>query len=158
MNDGIDIAQLRDQVVRPALQAIGLWSPAAEELLLGTVLQESGGGHFLHQLGSGPAVGICQMEPATHDDIWANFLAHQPALAEMVTRLTLPGLSRLQQLGGNLYYAVAMARLLYHRIPAPLPAAGDLNAQAAYYKRYYNTAGGAASTTQYVANWRRAFG
>ncbi|HLN23837.1 MAG TPA: hypothetical protein VK558_07620 [Patescibacteria group bacterium] len=158
MNDGIDMTQLRDQVVRPALQAIGLWSAAAEELLLGTVLQESGGGHYLHQEGTGPAVGICQMEPATHDDIWANFLAHQPDLAQMMTRLTLPGVSRLQQLGGNLYYAVAMARVLYHRISAPLPAAGDLDGQAAYYKRYYNTAGGAASTAQYLANWHRAFG
>ena len=154
MITGIDFSQLRDEVVRPALTLIGLWSPAAEELLLGTILQESQCGHWLRQLGGGPAVGLCQMELATHDDIWKTFLPGQPALAQKLTNMLLPNMGRTQQLAGNLYYAVAMARVLYHRLREPLPAAGDLEGQAAYYKAYYNTAGGAATIAEYVAKMR----
>ena len=160
MNDqGIDIRQLRDLVVRPALDAIGLGGPAAEELMIGTILQESGGGHWLHQLGTGPAIGICQMEPATHDDIWRNFLRSRPDLAAKVQRLMVEaqvGEDGASEMAGNLYYAVAMARLVYARAPEPLPPAADLAAQAAYYKRHYNTADGAATVAPYMANWQRA--
>ena len=160
-DQGIDIRQLRDLVVRPTLDAIGLGGPAAEELMIGTILQESGGGHWLHQLGAGPAIGICQMEPDTHDDIWQNFLRFHPSLATKVQQLMIH--TRIEdedwyEMAGNLYYAVAMARLVYARIEEPLPAAGDIAAQAAYYKRHYNTADGAATVAQYMANWQRAVG
>jgi len=153
----IDPGQLRSLVIAPALAALGLASPAAEELLLGTALQETGGGHWLHQLGAGPAIGLYQMEPATHDDIWKSFLASHAELAAKVTSLTVPGLSKLAQLAGNLYYATAMTRIFYDRVPEPLPAAGDIAAQAAYYKAHYNTPLGAATTAQYLENWHKAF-
>ena len=156
---GIDIRQLRDLVVRPALEAIGLGGPAAEELMIGTILQESGGGHWLHQMGAGSAIGICQMEPATHDDLWRNFLRSRSDLAAKIQRLMVEaqvGEDGASEMAGNLYYAVAMARLVYARVPEPLPPAGDLAAQAAYYKRHYNTADGAATAAQYMANWQRA--
>ena len=41
-------------------------------------------------------------------------------------------------------------------LDAALPQQGDLAAQAAYYKRHYNTADGAATVAQYMANWQRA--
>ena len=158
---GIDIQQLRDLVVRPALEIIGLGGTAAEELMIGTILQESNGGHWLHQLGSGPAIGICQMEPTTHDDIWKNYLRFHSDLAAKLQSLTVAahvGEMPASEMAGNLYYAVAMARLVYARVHEPLPPAGDLAAQAAYYKQHYNTAGGAATTLQYVANWQAAMG
>ena len=49
----LNAQQLRTLVVRPALQAIGAWSPAAENLVMGTAGQESRLTH-LHQLGGGP--------------------------------------------------------------------------------------------------------
>ena len=158
---GMDIQQLRDLVVGPALEIIGLGGTAAEELMIGTILQESGGGHWLHQLGSGPAIGICQMEPATHDDIWKNYLRFHSDLAAKLQNLTIAahvGEMPASEMAGNLYYAVAMARLVYARVPEPLPPAGDLAAQATYYKQHHNTAGGAATTFQYVANWQAAMG
>jgi hypothetical protein len=154
--EGIDIRQLRELVVRPALDAIGLGGVAAEELMIGTILQESAGGHWLHQLGTGPAVGICQMEPATHDDLWSNFLSGRLDLAAKLRGLMLGAVPGAAEMAGNLYYAVAMARLVYFRCPEPLPAAGDLSAQATYYKRHYNTGEGAATVAEYEANWQRA--
>lgn len=155
---GIDPAQFRQYVIRPALTVIQLGGDAAEELLLGTAIQESGLGHYLHQLGKGPAVGPEEMEPATHDDLWANYLPAFPALAMSLRSLRIPTLDILpsDQMAGNDYYAVAMARVLYRRAPEPLPAAGDLAGQAAYYKAHYNTPAGAATVDQYIANWRAA--
>ena len=98
---GIDPVQLRTLVIRPALDAIGLGGDAAEEQMLGIVLQESSGGRYLHQLGAGPAEGIDQLEPATANDIDTNYLGFRPALRAKVMEWVLPGLSVVDQLPGN---------------------------------------------------------
>jgi len=49
--------------------------------------------------------------------------------------------------------AVLHARLHYFHKSAPVP--GDLEGQAAYYKRHYNTAAGKGSPEKYIADWRR---
>lgn len=157
----INPKQLRDEIIRPTLQLLvplqhdqsGMSVEGAVELLLGTAMQESRCGEFLHQLGSGPALGIMQMEPATHDDIWTNYLEFHPEFRVPISGLICNGLKRLPQLEGNLYYAVAMARMQYMRAPGKLPAAGDLGNQAAYYKLHYNTPAGSATLDQYINNW-----
>lgn len=70
--------------ISPALQSISsnkfpTWSPAAKELLLGTAIVESDL-QFRKQHGDGPARGLFQMEPVTHNDIWDNFLNTGPSL------------------------------------------------------------------------------
>ena len=156
---GIDPNDFRTYVIKPALGVLGVafGGDAAEELLLGTALQESQCGRWLKQLGGGPAVSPFGIEPATHDDIWKNFLAFRAGLAASVMSLRIPGLGPLAQLAGNPIYACAIARMKYVRAPGQLPSAGDLPGQAAYYKAYYNTADGAASVGTYIANWRAAF-
>lgn len=46
---------------------------------------------------------------------------------------------------------VLMARLHYMRVQDAVP--GDLEAQAAYWKKYYNTVAGKGTVGQYVDNW-----
>lgn len=145
----LDPAQFRAGALRPALRRIGLWSPAAEALLLGTALVESGL-VWLRQRGGGPARGLYQVEPATHDDIWDRFLAHRPGLAGRVGGLAAPQ-PRVEQLEWNLGYASAIARLVYYRRPEPLPAADDLEALAAYWKAHFNTARGRGRSADFVA-------
>jgi hypothetical protein len=154
----VDAEQLRRYVIRPTLRHIGAWSEAAEELVLGTACQESGCGRYVRQLGDGPARGICQMEPATHDDIWENWLAYRAPYAERVLQLMPHWPRGAERLTVSLAYSVAMCRVHYLRVPDPLPAPGDLHGQAAYYKRFYNTRLGAATVEEYVANWRRYVG
>lgn len=151
----IDRHHLRVYVVRPVLHHLGLHSLAAESLLIGTAAQESGGGRYLEQLGGGPALGIYQMEPGTHRDIWQNFLAHRADLASRVADLCAPGLSRLEQLPANLLYATAMARVHYLRVPQSLPSAYDVPALAAYWKQHYNTPLGRGSVAEFISNWSR---
>lgn len=145
----IDSQQLLDWVIRPTLLSIGLNSEPAQRLVLGTACQESICGRYIHQLG-GPALGIYQMEPATHADL-SRWLGTHPALQSGVARLARRYTS--EELIGNLYYATAFCRIAYYRDPAPLPE--TLHEQAAYWKRIYNTAGGAGTVDEYLSNWQR---
>ncbi len=136
-------------VVRPSLDSIDLWSEAAERLLLGTAITESEL-TWLRQHGDGPARGVYQIEPATHDDIWANYLAYRDGLANRVARLAAGAIPRADQLTWNLGYATAIARLVYYRRPEPLPHADDLAGLARYYKTHFNSALGAGTPEDFL--------
>ena len=150
----LDVRQFRELVIRPALKVIDLYSPAAEQLLLGTALQESRL-QYLKQLGLGPALGPFQMEPFTHDDIWENFLAYKPELSKKIALLMVVSPDESDALPGNLYYAAAMCRVHYYRRPEALPAEDDIQAQAEYWKKHYNTPLGHGTVDQYMDNWER---
>lgn len=150
---GIDAGHLRLGVIRPTLKLMGHWSPEAEELLLGTAAQESHLGKYLYQLG-GPAKGIYQMEPETHDDLMINYLRYRPGLEKVITVLASPlnGTTSVELIG-NLFYATAMARVHYLRKPDPIPR--SLGEQAAYWKKHYNTHLGAGTEEEYIRNYNR---
>lgn len=142
--------QLREHVIRPTLKSMGLYSHAAEELLMLTAATESLGGRYLHQVG-GPALGIYQMEPATCHDIYDNYLKYRPELAKKVALFG----DGYRELPGNLYYATAMARIHYLRRSEPLPPASDVRGLANYWKQYYNTHLGAGTVKQAIGNYKR---
>lgn len=142
-------AHFTQNIVTPALHLIGLWSPAAEQLVVGTAVAESKL-TYLIQVGGGPARGLFQIEPRTHDDLWTNFLEFNPELKNRVISLTVSNLPRIDQLIWNLYYSTAMCRILYRRIKEALPKADDWSGQAAYWKKYYNTYKGAGSVEHFL--------
>lgn len=152
---GLNATHLRQLVVRPALHAVGLWSRAAENLVMGTAAQESSLEH-LHQL-KGPAVGLFQIEPATYNDIWRRWLPGRPERAKLLALVGLPadydGVPDVKLMHGNLFFAAAMCRIFYRRIRAPLPADTDVEGLAAYWKRYYNTHLGKGTTAQFMRNY-----
>lgn len=150
----LNAKHLRDYVVRPALQHVGLWSENAERLVMGTAAQESGL-VALHQIGGGPALGLWQMEPETHEDIWENYLAFRTPLRTKLHELTPSWPDLREQLITNLAYGAAMCRLKYLRDKAPLPDKNDIAGMAAIHKRVYNTADGATKPGEFVKNYRR---
>ena len=142
---GFDVEQVRIEVVRPALRSIKLWSRVAENLVLGTGIVESRL-KYIKQLGTGPALGLFQMEPFTHNDIWRTTL-WGTELGMNVGNLIRPfhGIAPpATQLIGNLWYAAAMCRVHYRRIRAPLPSDNAMDL-ARYWKQYYNTPLGAGT-------------
>lgn len=150
----INPVQFRDLVIRPALQNVGLWSEAAELLLLGTAAHESRL-RYLKQI-RGPALGLYQMEPATYNDIWTHFLAHRRRLRRGVLDAIdycsdehqYPDATRLIT---DLTLATLMTRVHYLRVPERLPDADDVPALAAYWKQHYNTHKGAGHPKQFVS-------
>ena len=146
----LDPKDFRKYVIRPTLTHLELWSQAAEVLLLGTVLTESGL-RYLKQKGNGPALGLYQIEPVTHEDIWRSYLDKRKnrKLKANVTWLT----SRApleEQLINNLSYATAISRVIYWRKPEQLPEAYDLEGLAKYWKVHYNTYLGAGKEEHFV--------
>jgi hypothetical protein len=87
---GLNVHQFRSYVLRPTLERIGLHSNSAEILLLGTALTESGDMHYLRQLGNGPALGVYQMEPTTHEDIYDNYLKYKKELRREILAFLAP--------------------------------------------------------------------
>ena len=155
----INASQLRQSIVRPVLQNLGLWSQAAENLIMGTAAQESGLGTYVEQVGGGPARGIFQMEPATLDDCYVNFLDYRADLKAKIDSYLAPQpASKADQLATNNAYAAAMCRVRYMRVSAALPDANDIPGLAAYWKQYYNTAGGKGTTDEFIANYNRYLG
>lgn len=148
----LDREQLVEYVIEPSIEEINLHSRDAVSLLLHTAIAESNL-TYIHQVGGGPALGLWQMEPKTHDDIWENYLAYRFELASAIERFN-PGSRRrdppAEHMIGNLYYACIMARLHYLRVPAPLPANNDLRGQAEYWKEHYNTPLGAGTVDGFL--------
>lgn len=157
----MDPLQFRLHVIRPVLHHTELWSESAENLVLGTALVESGLRHLDQVTGKGdvtlgPALGLYQIEPATHRDLWLNFLPARRQLRDRIAALTAPWPERETQLVTNLAYATAICRALYFRRREPLPAADDVAALGRYWKRWYNTPLGKGDPAEFVTRFRAA--
>ncbi len=149
----MDARQLRELIVKPALEEVGLHSDAAEDLVMGTAAQES---HlqYVKQLGGGPALSLFQIEPATYTDYWENYLAYQADLAsEIRAACGFEGIPEPTRLVWDFKFASIMCRVHYRRISSPLPMHGDLPGYAAYWKKYYNTVHGAGTEEEFVENY-----
>tara|TARA_R110001583_G_scaffold51915_1_gene161596 strand:+ start:501 stop:1019 length:519 start_codon:yes stop_codon:yes gene_type:complete len=154
----LNLSQLREYVVVPALQQLGMYSLAAEQLVLGTIAQESHGS-YLKQLGKGPALGLIQMEPATHRDLWVNFVKYKRAIRDALLVMTSDSVDECYEQNGwpdhvaliwNLRYAIAMCRVHYYRKPQALPEVHNIRALGEYWKDHYNTIHGAGTVEEFI--------
>ena len=148
----MDPNQLVKYVIAPACELLGMDSPAARALMLGTAAQESNLGRLIKQQGGGPALGIFQMEPATYNDIWDNFLEYHPDITQPLARIW-PIRPKPEEMITNALLAAVMCRIHYRRVKAPLPDATDIPGLAAYWKQHYNTPRGAGTVQEFITNW-----
>ena len=146
------VKNILHKAIIPALDRINLGGRAAQELVLGTGIQESGL-MYREQLLGGPAKGLWQMEPATFQDLWYRYVAKRKELREPLLKMLGDTAPTSEALISNDMFAAAMCRILYRRIPVELPDAGDIIAQAAYWKQYYNTPLGAGKKKEFIAKW-----
>ncbi|WP_137169381.1 hypothetical protein [Marinomonas sp. FW-1] len=157
----LNLEQLREYVVLPTLSNLGMYSEAAEQLVMGTITQESRATH-LKQLGKGPALGLIQMEPATHADLWRNFIKYKSSLQDDLRALLsgeadsvfeVCGVPDELELMSNIKYAVAMCRVHYWRKPQSLPEPNNIKALGEYWKDHYNTIHGAGTVHEFINNF-----
>lgn len=150
-----NITQFRKELVLPVLSQLQMYSKSAEELLVFTCAVESDGGTFFRQV-KGPAVGIYQCEPRTHEDLWRNFILYKNDVTTMlsinfgVTLIPSP-----DRLATDLRYATAICRLHYLRVKEALPKENDVDAIYEYYKKYYNTPLGKSTKAKSIAAYKK---
>lgn len=150
---GLNPLHVRDYIVRPTLTLLALPSSSvAERLILGTAAQESRFRH-LHQLGTGPALGLWQMEPATFNDLWNRFVIQHP-MGREVQAFTVPHTPPLDQLVWNLRFACAMCRVHYFMRPFTMPTSTSPETLARVWKEHYNTRLGAGKPEEFVKNYK----
>lgn len=148
----ITVDQCR-QYIQQGTQPMSLWTPAAEQLLLGTAIQESNL-EYTEQI-DGPALGYWEEDPDDHNDIWVNYLKYRPNLTVPIRALCSGTTPLFSLLSTNHPYAAAIARVHYLRVPALIPDLGDIEGCAIFWKKYYNTDEGAGTTDEFIANWNR---
>lgn len=134
---------LRKYVIIPALDPLPkpMRTTASVELLLGTALKESGlvylkQGLHLPSDGRARALGLWQMEPFTHTDLYDRVLMTDASLMRIIAPY---GRRPATDMIWDLKYAAQMARLKYWTIDEPLPWVGDVAGMARYWSRWYNT-------------------
>lgn len=153
---GAPLAVIAAEIIRPALSAAGIWSQALETLVLGTGAHES---HyqFIKQIGPGPALGWWQSEPATHDDIWANWLRYRAPLATAVNQLRNGETSGMALVRYPLY-AAALCGVHYVRTRkgSLLPPHDDAQLQAISWKNSYNSRLGKGTVEQALPHFEAA--
>lgn len=153
----MDSQQLLDHIIITTLKYMGRHydSTNARMLILATSAVESNCGHLIKQI-NGPALGIWQMEPNTHNDIWVNSDAlKKPRFSSHIKELMIKKspLSVLKNLLISPMYACSIARLKYSMDKEPLPPHDDKLKIYEYYKRIFNTPAGASTFGKFKAAW-----
>jgi len=137
------------------------YSSEAVQLIVGIAAHESGDFEHVQQIGGGPALGYGQSEPTTHNDVWVNWLAYRRDLARKVWELSsetpFTRIPDEEELIWNHGYMVAIMRCILRRAPGALPAVGDYQSQAVYWKDHYNTHLGKGVVGEYVNRAARIF-
>jgi hypothetical protein len=161
----LNITQFRNLVLFPTLEYLGKHTLAIEQLMTGTMLTESTVGNvtYLAQHPNGPALGIYQIEPATHKDVWENFLVYKTDIQEKVMGLVPANAwnqsnkyPKHELLITSLEYSTAICRLIYLRKKEPVPLQNDWEGHAAYWKQHYNTPLGKGTPEKFVEACKKA--
>ncbi|QDP63247.1 MAG: hypothetical protein Unbinned1520contig1002_45 [Prokaryotic dsDNA virus sp.] len=141
--------QLTELVIIPTLKEIPKgYSEEAVIAIQMIIAHESSGGEYIAQT-KGPALGVIQMEPMTHDDVW-NFGDSIHKNARLMGLLN----SESDRLVYDLRYNVFMARQKLFMAAGALPS--DLFDMSEYLKKNWNGPG-KATPEKYLhdfMNWK----
>jgi hypothetical protein len=153
--------QLRDLVDTTAalIDTNKVTRKRAANLLYRTAVHESGGLKYIQQLGGGPAVSYFQIEPSTAVDIVQRYAKTRPKVMEILEKtsgLTQKELLQLSKddlaalLKRNNIFASSVARFKFRMNPEMIPE--GLDAQSAYWGKYYQTTSDAKKMLKFREN------
>jgi len=130
--------ELERHVIRPTLEYLGIDSEPAVKLLLGTAALESQFSLSCSSHSMPGGLGLFQITPQAHREVWDKYLAFNPELASKVRGLAsqhhflkCPD----TELSTNLSYCTAIAWMIYqfHNETHQLPLSSDINAMAEFW-------------------------
>ncbi len=154
----MDKQQFYDYQIKPVLKAMSFHgnynSLSARRILLVTAEVESRCGHHIKQVG-GPAESAFQIEPPTLACVlfeWDAYLKNKE-LSDLVHSFA-GKFNGVSDLLAYPLYATAIARGWYAMDSQPLPAYNDRKGVWEYYKRVWNTEGGATDEEEFNTAWQ----
>ena len=126
-------------LIDDVLKVIEMHSDKAAAIVYRTAIAESGFTAIKGYTKGNPALSFWQIEPATANDIYENYVKFRPHLVEKLKKLGFKESDPSGPLKYNLSLAIAMCRIKYWRDPSPLPDVDDIDGQAKLWKKVYNT-------------------
>lgn len=111
----ITAEHLQEQVIRPTLEYLGVWSVEAERELLASALRQPESGLFPRRA---QGLGLFNITSNQHRDLWDRYLAFRPDIASRIRGLASQRafLSNPDnELQTNLSYCTAIAWILKQR-------------------------------------------
>lgn len=155
---GICGSELLELIIRPTLKALGICSPAAEKLMLGTAAVQSNLGFFIK---SNNGIGIFGIDSERHQDIWDKYLAFQEDLASEVRGfasqhefLKAPD----AELASNLRYSTAIAWMVYQQANVDLSTLKTPQDMANCWYEVFTNNSAHQSPAIFLAQYKNVFG
>ena len=145
------------EIAEHALYRLDCYSDDGLALVVRTGMAESGYRALRGYGESNPAIGFWQIEPATMYDMMRNYIVYRPQYRKALEELGMEfkGDDIEMSVMANMAVQSALCRLHYRRDKAPIPSWDDIDAQARYWKRVYNTVKGRGTVKHFVkANLR----
>ena len=139
------------EIVEYALYKIDSYSDDALALVVRTGMAESGY-RALKGYGEGnPAIGFWQIEPVTMNDMITNYIHYRSHYKKNLISLGMNfEKDTIMSVMSNLAVQAALCRLDYRRDKDPLPSWDNLEGQASYWKRVYNTVEGRGTVEHFM--------
>lgn len=140
---------LLKQQIRAILETCEL--PPDHDFLYHIAMVESHGGKYLTQFNGGPARGYFQIQPNTMADILQNkdtlkLPENIRYSLKLFENITVKDQEKI--LTDNLVIQVILARIHLMRFREPIPT--DLEGQARYWKKFWNTPLGKGTITKFI--------
>jgi hypothetical protein len=160
--DKMDPSQLKKHI-EYILIDMDMFSESAVDLLMLTCAQESHMGYYIEQI-DGPARGIFQMEPGTHNFLWKYIDRKGDHFKSMkIDPFSIaPDFNGTRDQVLNIAYQIAMARINYWRYPDQIPAREKYDSKevyiwalAEYWKKHWNTYKGKGTVKEAHDNYYR---
>jgi hypothetical protein len=146
-------ASSQSEIITHARRVCRVLSPANEdqafELLVGTACAETGLATTRDRL-AGQGVGLCQFDMIGFDDAYKRGFLDRPDIARLLLDEFDIKQIRIDQLEFSTLLSLIMCRLKYRLVQEVLPQCGDIEGQAAYWKKYYNTYVGKGTEKHYI--------
>jgi hypothetical protein len=139
------------KIIDWTLKYLDMYSEDASELVYRTGMAESSYNH-LSQMNDGPAIGFWQCEPKTMLDIMDNYVSYRKNIEAKIYNLGYNKEEPKMSLLSNLALQVAFCRLKYRRDKHPIPKKENIEEQAKYWKRIYNTHLGKGTIEHFISN------
>lgn len=139
------------EIAEHALYKLNSYSDDALALVVRTGMAESGY-RALKGYGEGnPAIGFWQIEPATLNDMVDNYISYRPHYSKNLISLGMNfNDDMIISVISNMAVQAGLCRLHYRRDKDPIPSWDDLEAQAKYWKRVYNTIEGRGTVEHFI--------